>query len=105
MNRAARRRGEKPVANFNGNIPDLGPKPQVRAGVQFHALVRKLDELGTTEAKMVQGPNGPMAQVTRDSYFDAEEFIEAILQDLLPAVRAIVREELAVFFERERERA
>ena len=102
MNRAARRRGEKPVANFNGNVPDLGPKPQVRAGVSPMALVRSLDEAGTTEAKLMPGPNGPIGVVSREAYFDAEEFIEAILQDLLPAVRAIVREELAAFFERER---
>ena len=94
--------GGAPLGHIPPGVPDLSPKPQIRAGVQFHALVRKLDELGTVEAKMVMGPNGPTPQVTRDAYFDAEEFIEAILQDLLPAVRAIVREELASFFERER---
>ena len=104
MNRAARRRGEKLVANLSGNIPDLGPKPQVRAGVAPMTFMRQVDENGTTEAKLMPpGPNGQqLAVVARNSYFDAEEFIEAILQDLLPAVRAIVREELAAFFERER---
>lgn len=73
---------------MNGNgVPIIGgPKPRI--GVQFHALVRRLDETGTMEASgVVQGPNGPVPLTERGDYMDATELLEAI--------RHIVREELA----------
>ena len=73
--------------NVNGNIPVLG-QPKPRVGAQVQSFVRHLDDDGTFEATgIVNGPSGPVAAVQRSDYLDAEQ--------LLDAIRAIVREEIA----------
>ena len=80
--------------NINGNIPVLG-QPKPRVGAQVQSLVRHLDLDGTFEAAgIVNGPTGPVAAVQRSDYLDAEQ--------LLDAIRQIVRDELHTFYHEER---
>ncbi len=68
----------------------LGQLPRV--GVQPLAIVRALDDQGTfAAASMRIGPDGnPQAVIHRDDYLDAEQLLEAI--------RQVVREELQRVF-------
>ncbi len=83
--------------HVNGHLPDLGAVTRLgerpRIGTNFNALVRRLDPMGTFEAAdVVVGPQGPLAVAARSQYLDAEE--------LLAAVRQIVREEIAAALEK-----
>lgn len=78
------------------NVPILGP-PKVlgkaRVGAQLGAIPRKLDENGTFGVDVMQGADGkPSPKLPREAYLDAEE--------LLAAIREIVREELAALLEK-----
>jgi hypothetical protein len=58
-----------------------------KAGTQCCGLVRKLDENGLMDVKLVSGPNGErMPLLQRSDYLDSNELLEAI--------RLVVREEL-----------
>jgi len=72
------------------NVPILGA-PKVlgkgKVGARLGAIPRHLDADGMMETTVVQDPTGqPQPVMTREMYLDAEE--------LLQAIREVVREEL-----------
>jgi len=90
MNRDQRRHGENGDGPISLNVPILGA-PKVlgkgKVGAGLGAIPRHLDAEGMMETTVVQDSTGqPRPVMTREMYLDAEE--------LLQAIREVVREEL-----------
>lgn len=74
-----------------GNIPMIGPRPEIRASVQgILAMPRKMDENCSWEPESVaMTPEGrPVALAGRDNVVDATDLVEMIVDALRPVIRA-----------------
>lgn len=83
--------------NQNGNVPMLGQQ-KPKAGIQtIGVLARQLDENGMYEPEaVVMGPGGqPVAIPGRGNFLSAEDLIREIVEEVVDALRPVIREELA----------
>ena len=81
------------MPDLNGPVPILSSIKKAKVGAQVAALPRSLDALGMMDGEVINGPQGPQPRLSRDQYMDADQLLEAM--------RQIVREEISAYFRKE----
>ncbi len=81
--------------NLNG-LPDLGKQKVKALPPVFGPMIRHLDDDGTFEPESTQLNNGQVQAVAgRSNMVSAEDLCEMLIDELMPRLRDMFKEELA----------